>query len=86
MATYRFHRLVMGKVEIDDFSCLNGDIWNLFLQKCLLSSPLRFICLLSKLLNLFGCQGNKKGKFKKEMLKNLLRNYKVDKVDTFHAC
>ena len=31
--------------------CLLGDIWNLFLQKCLLSSPLRFICLLSKSVN-----------------------------------
>ena len=63
MATYRFHILLMGKVKFDDFSGLNGDIWNLFLQKCLLSSPLRFICLLSKLLTKFGCQGNKKGKF-----------------------
>ena len=63
MATYRFHRFLIGKVEIDDFSCLNGDIWNLFLQKCLLSSPLRCICLLSKWLNLVASQGNKKGKF-----------------------
>ena len=67
MATYSFHRLILGKVKIGIFSCLNGDIWNLFLQKCLLSSPLRFICLLSKLLNLFGCQGNKKGKFSLEI-------------------
>ena len=39
MATYNFHRLMKGKVKIDIFFCLNGDIWNLFLQKCLLSSP-----------------------------------------------
>ena len=63
MATYIFHRLKMGKVEIDNVFCLNGDIWNLFLQKCLLSSPLRFIRLLSKSLNLIGCQGDKKRKF-----------------------
>ena len=38
MVTYIFQ--TMGKVKIDYFVCLNGDIWNLFLQKCLLSSPL----------------------------------------------
>ena len=30
-----------GKVEIDNFFCLNGDILIYFLKKCLLSSPLR---------------------------------------------
>ena len=30
MATYIFHRLIMGKVNMDNFFCLNGDIWNLF--------------------------------------------------------
>ena len=43
MATYSSHRLIMGKEEIDNFFCLIGDIWNFFLQKCLLSSLLRFI-------------------------------------------
>ena len=28
MATYIFHRLIMGKVEINSFFCLNRDIWN----------------------------------------------------------
>ena len=46
----------MGKVKIDNFFCLHRYIWNLFLQKFLLSSPLRFIWLLSKSLNLIGCQ------------------------------
>ena len=63
MATSIFHRLIMGKVKIDNFFCLIGDIWYLFLQKCLLSSPLRFIWLLSKSLKLIGFQGDKKGKF-----------------------
>ena len=63
METYIFHRLIMVKVKIDYFFCLNGDIWNLILQKCLLSSPLCFIWLLSKLVNLIGYQGDKKGKF-----------------------
>ena len=43
MATYSYHRLIMGKDEIDNFFCLIGDILIFFLQKCLLSSPLRFI-------------------------------------------
>ena len=43
MATYSSHRLIMGKEEIDNFFCLIGNILNFFLQKCLLSSPLRFI-------------------------------------------
>ena len=30
MATYSFHRLIMGKVEICNFFCLNGDIWNFY--------------------------------------------------------
>ena len=63
MATYSSHRLIMGKVEIDNFFCLIGDILNVFLQKCLLSSPLRFIGLLSKSVNLIGCRGGKKGRF-----------------------
>ena len=54
MATYSSHRLIMGKEEIDNFFCLIGDIWKIFLQKCLLSSPACFIRLLSKLLILIG--------------------------------
>ena len=61
MATYSFHILIMGKVEIGNFYCLIGDNSILFLQKCLLnmlnSSP-HFIRLLSELLNLIGCGGN----------------------------
>ena len=63
MATYSSHRLIMGKVEIDNFFSLIGDIWIFFLQKCLLSSPLRFIRLLSKAVNLIGCRCGKKGQF-----------------------
>ena len=40
MATSSSHRIIMGKVEICNFFCLNG---NIFLQKCLLSSPVCFI-------------------------------------------
>ena len=53
MATYSFHRLIMGKVEIGNFYCLIGDNRILFLQKCLLNSYPHFIRLLSELLNFF---------------------------------
>ena len=38
MATYTcsFHRLIMGKVEIENVFCLNGDNWKIFLRQCLL--------------------------------------------------
>ena len=58
MATYSFHRLIMGKVEIGNFFCLIGDNRILFSQKCLLNSSPHFIRLLLELLNLNGCQGN----------------------------
>ena len=58
MATYSFHSLIMGKVEIGNFYCLIGDNRILFLQKCLLNSSSHFIRLLLELLNLIGCQGN----------------------------
>ena len=57
MATYSSHRLIMGKEEIDNFFCLIGDIWRKKIQKCLLSSPLHFIQLLSKSVSLIGCRG-----------------------------
>ena len=69
MANYISHRLIMGKEEIDNFFCLIGDIWIFFLQKYLLSSPLRFIQLLSKSVNLIGCRCGKKGQFFVKCLK-----------------
>ena len=32
MATYSSHRLIMGKVEICNFFCFNGDIWIFFTE------------------------------------------------------
>ena len=62
MASYSSHRLIMGKEEIDQFFFLIVDIC-IFIQKCLFSSSLRFIRLLSKSVNLIGCRGGKKGQF-----------------------
>ena len=67
MATYSSHRLIMGKEEIDNFFCLVGDIWIFFLQKCLLSSPLRFIRLLSKSVNLIVFGTAKRVNFRKNV-------------------
>ena len=67
MATYSFHRLIMGKVEIGNFYCLIGDNRILFLQKCLLNNSSHFIRLLSELLNLIGCRGNIISKFSKKI-------------------
>ena len=58
MATYSFHRRIMGKVEIGNFYCLIGDNRILFLQKCLFSSTPHFIRLLSELLNMIGYHAN----------------------------
>ena len=67
MATYSFHRLIMGKEEIY-ISISMGILELLFFssQKCLLSSPLHFIRLLYKSLNLIGCQGHKKSLFQQK--------------------
>ena len=67
MATYSFHRLIMGKVEIGNFYCLIGDNRILFLQKCLLNSSSHFIRLLSELLNLIGCRDNINSQFSKKI-------------------
>ena len=63
MATYSSHRLIMGKEEIDNFFLSHWGYLDFFLQKCLLSSPLRLMRLLSKSVNLIGCRRGKKGKF-----------------------
>ena len=87
MATYSSHRLIMGKEEIDNFFCLIGDIWNFFLQKCLLSSPLRFIRPLSKSVNFDWLSARQKWSIFVKMFKNLLlRNHKGDEAETWHTC
>ena len=67
MATYSFHRIIMGKVKIGNFYCPIGDNRILFLQKCLLNSSQHCIRLLSELLNLIGCRGNINSYFSKRV-------------------
>ena len=66
MATYSFHILIIGKVEIGNFYPLIVDNRILLLQKCLLNSSPHFIRLLLELLNLIGCQGNINSYFSKK--------------------
>ena len=61
-------------------------IFEFFLQKCLLSSPPCVIRLLSKSLNLIGCQGDIKGRFSKKIFKIRLRNRDEDEAETRHTC
>ena len=48
----------MEKVEIGKIFCLTGDIWILFSKKCLLSSLVCLVRVLSKSLNFSSCHGN----------------------------
>ena len=67
MATYSFHWLTVGKWQVLLPHCRYLEFF--FVQKCFLSSPLWFIWILSKLLNLIGCHDNIKGKFLKNYSK-----------------
>ena len=58
-----FHRLIMGKVKVGLNFDLSADILTKVLQKCSLNSPLPNIWILSKPLNLIGCNGNGKAEF-----------------------
>ena len=87
MATYSSHRLIMGKEEIDNFFWFIGDIWNFFLQKCILSSPLRFIRLWFQIGEFDWLSTRQKGSIFVKMFKNLLlRNQKWDESETRHTC
>ena len=86
MATYSSHRLIMGKEEIDNFFCLIGDILIFFLQKCLLSSPLRFICFFVQIGEFDWLLGRQKVLIFVKMFKNLLRNHMGDEAETWHTC
>ena len=56
MATYSSHRLIMGKEEIDNFFLSHWGYLEFFFTEMFIDSPLRFIRLLSKSVNLIGCR------------------------------
>ena len=87
MATYSSHRLIMGKSGNLQFFLSHWGYLEFFLQKCLLSSSLRFIRLLSKSVNLIGCRHGQKGSIFVKMFKNLLlRNHMGGEAETWHTC
>ena len=62
----------MGKVEIVIYFCVTADSLTKVLLKCFWNSPLPTIGILSKSLILIGGHGNRKAKFSKKKIKNLL--------------
>ena len=74
----------MGKEEIDNFFCLIGDIW-IFLQKCLLSSPM-FQTTFVQIGEFDWLSVRPKGLIFVKVFKNLLRNNKGDEAETWHTC
>ena len=77
----------MGKVEIVIYFCVTADILTKVLQKGSWSSPLKTIRILSKLLILIGCHGNRNVKFSKKIFKNLLvRSHKEGEAETLRKC
>ena len=56
----------MGKVEIGIYFCVTADILTKVLQQCSWSSLLLTLWILSKLLILIGCHGNRKAKFSRK--------------------
>ena len=67
MAIDSFHCLIMGKSGNWQFLLSHCRYLDFFLQKRFLSSHLWFIWILSKSLNLIGCNGNIKGTFSKKI-------------------
>ena len=87
MAAYSCHWL-MGNLEISNFCCLTAFKFFFFLQKCFLSSPLRFIWILSKSLILIGCHGNRKAtlskKYSKIFFSEAIRGMKLKLCTNVH--
>ena len=74
MADYSFHWLIMGKMEIRNFLLSHHRyLCCFFLQKCFMSSPLQFIWILSKSLNLIGHHATKMVNFRKNIQKSSLQ-------------
>ena len=73
MASYNFHRLIMGKVKVGLYFYLIADILTKVLQKCSLSSPLPNMNFVqtAEMLNL------------RKIFKNhILRSHKWDEAET----
>ena len=85
MATYSSHRLIMGKVEIDNFFCLIGDIW-IFFTEMFIGYSSTFHTTFVQISEFDWLSGRLKGSIFVNMLKNLLRNHKGEGAKTLHTC
>ena len=62
MATFSFHRLIMGQMKVGLYFYLIADILTKVFQKCSLGGLLPNIWFFSKPLNLIVCHGNRNAK------------------------
>ena len=87
MATYSSHRLIMGKVEIDIFFYLIGNIW-IFFTEMFIEYSSTFHTNFVQIGEFDWLSGRLKGSiFEKKMFKNLLhRNHKEEGAKTLHTC
>ena len=86
MATYSFHRLIMGKVEIDHFFCLIGDIW-IFFTQMFIEYSFTFRTTFVQIGEFDWSSGRLKGSIFVKMFKYLLlRNHKGEGAKTLHTC
>ena len=82
MVAYSSHRLIyiMGKEKNNHFFLSHWEYFDFFLHKCILSSFLSYIWLLSKSVNLIGCRGGEKGHVSETKfliyLNGILRKYR----------
>ena len=85
MATYSFHRLIMEKVEICIFFCLNGDIW-IFFTEMFIEKSSTFRIFFVQIGVFDWLSGRQNGSiFVKMFKKFLLRNHKEDEAETWHT-
>ena len=76
----------MGKVEICNFFCLNGDIW-IFFTEMFIEKSSTFHITFVQIVVFDWLSGRQKGSIFVKMFKNLLlRNHKKDQAETWHTC
>ena len=87
MATYSFHRLIMGKEEIDNFFfCLIGDIW-IFFTEMFIESSSTFHMTFVQIGEFDWLLEQQKGSIFVIFFKSLLlRNHLWDEAETWHTC
>ena len=87
MATYSSHRLIIRKVEICIFFCLNGDILKKKITEMFIESSSMFHITFVQIGEFNWLSGRQKGSIFVKMVKNLLlRNHQKDEAETWPTC